>query len=86
MSEFTTLDFESVNTPAPSPVLVMSTVPLAELAGLEAGDVEDRAGAFELECDMVPAVTMLPALAEVEVKLAPEATAIMAQATGRRAR
>ena len=72
------LAFVSVNTPAELPVFSMSTVPLAESSGLRPETSRIVSPSSELECDMVPAVTMLPGLADVEVKLAPEATAIMA--------
>ena len=72
------MDSETVNTPATSPVLVMSTVPLWDSPGLRPETLRIAPGAFEFECVRLPAVTMLPALAEVDVKLAPEATAIMA--------
>src|SRR5215210_8843525 len=76
-SESTTPDFESVNTPLTSPVLVMSVEPLWESPGTRPETLRIAPGAAEFEWLRLPAVTMLPALALVDVKLAPDATAIM---------
>ena len=58
--------------PASEPVLVMSTVPLAVSPGFRLAPVKIAAPSLLLVCENVPAVTMLPGFAVLDVKSAPD--------------
>src|SRR3954452_4482309 len=77
--EFTTWDLDSESTPSASPVLLTVTVPdWGWLPGTRWLMLSCAPSALSLSIFMMPAATMLPVLGVLEVKLAPEATAIMA--------
>src|SRR5690349_23936134 len=61
-----------------SPVLVMSTVPERDSPGLSFVTFRIAAASLEFVWLRLPAVTTLPGLADVELKFAPEPTAIIA--------
>src|SRR5215204_1775694 len=65
-------------TPSMSPVFSMSTVPVLDSPGLILSAVRTAEPSFLLSCIRLPAVTTLPGFADVELKFAPEPTAIMA--------
>src|SRR4051812_15572312 len=77
--EFTTWALDSESTPSASPLLVSVTVPdWGWSPGTRWLMLSFAPSALSLSIFMMPAATTLPTFGVVEVKLAPEATAIMA--------
>src|SRR4051794_8759252 len=76
--ELTTLLLVSVSTPSASPVLLRVTVPDCSCPGTRPWMSRIAPPLLSVSMCMTPAATTLPVLGVVDVKLAPEATAIMA--------
>src|SRR5215213_7878782 len=65
-------------TPSMSPVFSVAAVPVLNKTRLNLSAVRTAEPSFLLSCIRLPAVTTLPGFADVELKFAPEPTAIMA--------